>query len=211
MKPKILISAPQKMQNYIDAIESAGGVAYAEYLPSVSTDYDGLLLCGGNDIHPSYYGQEINGAHSFDTERDKAEFNLIRAFMDTGKPILGICRGHQLLNVALGGTLIQDLKNTSSHLSQGDEDLIHSVDATGFMAELFGKTLVVNSSHHQAIDTLGNGLTPVAYCGDVIEAVQHNTLPYISVQFHPERMKEGDTACGEKIFEYFIALTKKHK
>ena len=117
MKPNILILANQKRENYANAIEASGGVATVKYLPDLDTNYDGLLLCGGNDILPSYYGQEINGACDFDPLRDKTEFELTKRFIDTGKPILGICRGLQLLNVALGGTLIQDLPNADFHRS----------------------------------------------------------------------------------------------
>ena len=205
MKPRILVLGNE---NYINAIEYCGGEAIYSYSPSDSLDFDGLLLCGGNDIHPSYYGQEINGAVNFDISRDECEMALLKSFLDTGKPILGICRGLQLLNVALGGTLIQDLPCANLHRSHNGNDSVHTVTAQGVLEKLYGKNPCVNSSHHQAIDTLGSGLVASAWCDRVIEAIEHVEKPYFAVQFHPERMKRADTVDGIKIFEYFIELCK---
>ena len=211
MKPKILVLANQKRENYINAVKEAGGIPLTHCPPFTLKKIDGLLLCGGNDVHPSYYGQNVNGAINFDHRRDKREFRITKTFLDTGKPILGICRGHQLLNVALGGTLIQDLENADFHKSRGGVDGVHSVEATGVMETLFGKQFSVNTCHHQAIDKLGAGLSACAVCDGVIEAVEHRDKPYLSVQFHPERMKSesGDTdmADGLEIFRHFIKLS----
>ena len=213
MKPRILILANQKSHNYVSAIEACGGEVTLKYLPDLELDYDGLVLCGGNDILPAYYGQETNGAHSFDLERDKTELALTRAFIDTGKPILGVCRGLQLLNVALGGTLIQDLENADFHRSTDEGDRVHIINADGFLKDIYGVRFSVNSAHHQAIDTLGKGLVTAAVCDGVIEAVEHKEKPFIAVQFHPERMclsyKSDKTVDGIKIFEHFIELCKK--
>lgn len=212
MKPRILISANQKSENYINAIEACGGTAFFKYLPNLSTDYDGLLLCGGNDIFPLHYGQELNGALDFDKERDIAELELTKAFIDTGKPILGICRGMQLLNVALGGTLIQDLPLSHLHRSHNGIDSVHSLRASGILSQLYGTEFNVNSAHHQALNAIGRGLIITATSGDVIEAVEHKAKPYLGVQFHPERMclknRRLDTVDGIEIFKYFIELCK---
>ena len=86
IKPKILLSANLKKEDYIDAVNSCGGIAVAEYCPEASADgYDGLILCGGNDINPAYYNEEINGAVNIDNERDEAEFSLLKAFIDAKK------------------------------------------------------------------------------------------------------------------------------
>ena len=211
MKPRILVLANEKSENYVKAIEACNSIAVPKYLPDISTDFDGLLLCGGSDILPSYYGQEINGAKGFDVERDRTEMELTKVFLDTGKPILGICRGLQLLNVVLGGTLIQDLSNKEAHASSSG-DLVHPIMADGFLKELYQESFYVNSSHHQAINTLGNGLIATAWDGSVIEAIQHKDKPYFAVQFHPERMcldhQREDTVDGLKIFEFFINLCK---
>ena len=212
MKPKILVLANQKRENYKNAIIAAGGEPTVKYLPDMDTNFDGLLLCGGNDISPSFYGQEILGAHDFDAMRDTLEIELTRKFIDTGKPILGICRGLQLLNVTLGGTLIQDLPSANFHRAQSGLDSSHNISAEGILKELYGDKLSVNSAHHQGIDILGNGLRATAICDGVIEAVEHSTKPYFAVQFHPERMcldnMRGDTVDGLDIFKYFIELCK---
>ena len=213
MKPKILVLANQKSENYLLATEMCGGIAVHKYLPDFDTSFDGLILCGGNDIFPQYYGQTTNGAHSFDLERDRTELELTKRFIDTGRPILGICRGHQLLNVALGGTLIQDLPCSDFHRTKNGADSVHYINAKGVLQKLYGNELYVNSAHHQAIDTLGAGLSTTAWCDGIIEAIEHKSKPYLGVQFHPERMcltnTRNDTADGIKIFEYFINLCKK--
>jgi len=212
MKPKILLSVNTKKEFYIDAVNYCGGIAVPKYCPEVSTEYDGLILCGGNDINPSYYGEEINGAVNIDDKRDFSEFKLVTAFMDANKPILGICRGCQLLNVAFGGTLHQDIENSKEHSSFSDYDLIHPVTAikNSFISELYGDSFFVNSFHHQAINELGKDLevTMTASNGKTIEGVRHKILPVFGVQWHPERMsfsqRRNDTVDGKIIFEYFI-------
>ena len=126
MKPKILVLAMQKAENYLRAVEAVGGDFEINYSPADFDGYDGLLLCGGNDIHPSFYGQEIDGSVNIDTERDEREIAVLKGFLNTGKPIFGICRGCQLLNVVLGGTLIQDIPCKEIH-GAATFDLSHSV------------------------------------------------------------------------------------
>ena len=103
MKLRLLLAANQKKELYANAVEACGAIADVKYAPDDNVDYDGLILCGGNDINPSYYNEEINGSVNIDDTRDKAEFVLLNKFLKTGKPILGICRGFQLMNVAFGG------------------------------------------------------------------------------------------------------------
>ena len=144
MKPRILISSSEGgANNYSAAIEAAGGEAFVFYLPDADGDYDGLLLCGGGDIDPGAYGQENNACDGIDVARDEAEFALIKRYVELGKPILGICRGHQVINVAFGGTMIQDVgEDLCLFHKRGDlpVDRIHPVRARegGFLFELFG-------------------------------------------------------------------------
>ena len=216
MKPKILLSINKTREFYIDAINSSGGIAVAEYCPDVCTDYDGLILGGGNDIDPAYYGEDIDGAVNFDPQRDTAEFKLAKAFIDAKKPIMGVCRGHQLLNVVFGGTLYQNIENAKEHSSFSDYDLTHTVTAkeNTFITELYGESFTVNSIHHQAVKKVGDGLEVImtASDGKTIEGLKHKTLPIFSVQWHPERMccsqKRDDTIDGQIIFEYFINMCK---
>ena len=216
MKPKILLAVNQKKEFYIDAVNNCGGIAVPGYCPDVSTDYDGLILCGGNDIDPAYYNEEINGSVNLDVKRDSSEFKLARAFIDAKKPIMGICRGYQLINIAFGGTLCQNIENSKEHCSFSDYDLIHTVTAEkdNFVSDLYGKKFWVNSFHHQAINRLGNNLEVIATTLDnkIIEGIKHQTLPIFGVQWHPERMcfsrKRNDTVDGRFLFEYFIGMCK---
>ncbi|MBE7020032.1 MAG: gamma-glutamyl-gamma-aminobutyrate hydrolase family protein [Ruminococcaceae bacterium] len=214
MKPEILLSVNTKKEFYIDAVNNCGGIAVPEYCPEAVTGYDGLILCGGNDIGPSYYGEEINGAVNIDEKRDFSEFNLVKAFIEAGKPVMGICRGCQLLNIAFGGTLYQDIDNAKEHSSFSDYDLIHTVQAkeNSFLSELYGESFWVNSFHHQAVNKLGKDLeiTAIASDGKTVEGIKHKTLPIFGVQWHPERMafskRRDDTVDGRLLFEYFIKM-----
>ena len=215
-KPKILLSGKMKYQNYIDAVENTGGISIGKDLPQYSPEYDGLILCGGPDVDPAYYGEPINGSGTIDIERDEAEFALIKAFVEAGKPILGICRGCQVLNVYFGGSLHQHLETAETHRSGTKEDLIHPIRVTenSLLHRLYRESFTVNSFHHQGIRQLGKGLkvTAISDADGVIEAVEHESLPILAFQFHPERMccshSRTDTVDGMKIFEYFITLCK---
>ena len=219
MKPKILLLANVRRENYKNAVEACGGIAEVKYLPDLDVDYDGLILCGGNDIHPSYYNQEVNGAKDFDLERDQTEFALLKEFLKTNKPIMCICRGHQLLNVALGGTLIQDIDCVKNHrypdLNFPAEHVI-TAKKCSILHDFYGENFVVNSIHHQAVDKLGEGLIATAFSEEnIIEAFEHESKPYYAFQFHPERMclnlKTPTVVDGIKLFEFFIEQCKKYK
>ena len=208
------MSASKNFEVYCDAVNGCGGIATAKYLPEIDTSYDGLILCGGNDSDPKYYGEEINGAVNIDYNRDAVELALADSFIKAGKAVMGICRGHQLLNIYFGGTLYQDLENAKEHSSFADYDLIHTVTAQkGSVAErLYGDSFTVNSYHHQGIKKLGENLIPTIFSGDIIEGFEHSTLKVFGVQWHPERMccsnKRYDTVDGAEIFKYFIELCK---
>lgn len=215
-KPRILLSGNKNLQYYTDAVEAAGAEATAKYLPDIDTNYDGLILCGGNDIDPKYYNEEMNGSVDIDEVRDQREFALLKAYLEAGKPILGICRGHQIINVFFGGSLCQHLPETSLHRSGTGAEIIHDVSAVenSVLRELYGATFSVNSIHHQAIDKLGNDLRPTAYWNNkYIEAFAHEWLPVFGVQWHPERMCAGrrraDTVDGIRILKAFVDLCKK--
>jgi putative glutamine amidotransferase len=213
--PKILVSAKPKKENYINAIEEVGAI------PCLNEEYDdsfdGLVLCGGSDIHPSYCNEEMDGSRNIDEARDKQEFALLKAFVEAGKPVLGICRGCQLINIFFGGTLYQDIVNAKEH-SSSECDLVHNAKAEkgSVIAELYGEIFPINSAHHQAIKKLGDNLKITMLSEDetVIEGIEHTSLPIFAVQWHPERMcfekQRSDTVDGAKIFEHFISICKKH-
>ena len=214
--PNILLSSSQNgWKNYENAVRHAGGVVGGGYCPAVETAYDGLILCGGDDIAPALFGQADAGSEGIDPARDAAELALAKAFLAAGKPILGICRGLQVLNVALGGTLIQDLgpqRNLFHRQTPGNpEDKVHAVCAAegSLLCRLYGSVFSTNSSHHQAVDQLGDDLRATAWSeSGVVEALEHAHLPVWGVQFHPERMaydyKRPDTADGSALFEHFL-------
>lgn len=213
MSVKILLSGKLTLDSYVHAVENAGAVAVAEYLPKIDTSFDGLVLCGGSDVHPQYYNEEINGAVDMDLPRDQLDFPLLKAYIEAGKPVLGICRGCQLINIYFGGTLHQHLKNTVLHRSGKDIARQHEVYSSDdeMIRSLYGHRFIVNSIHHQAIKTLGKDLTATMYSDDgIIEGFKHNSLPIFAVQWHPERMidveQRRQAVDGNKIFKYFIDM-----
>ena len=218
MKPKILLSFNNNRQYYIDAVNGCGGIAYGEYCPVYSDEYDGLILCGGNDIDPCYYGEDINGAINIDKERDQAESELLKAFLSAGKPVMGICRGHQFINIALGGTLYQDIENAETHTNRTDFYCVHEVKSEpgSIFERIYGTDFSVNSSHHQSVKKLGRELraTLVADNG-IIEGFEHNSLPVFGVQFHPERMcfseKREDAVDGKDLITYFVNICREYR
>ena len=212
MKPRLLLSVKQSGPVYTAAFTACGAEVTEAYMPEISTDYDGLVLCGGDDLHPKYYGQENTACGIIDDDRDTVEMALLDAFVKAGKPVMGICRGHQLVNVYFGGTLHQHMPDTPKHRQSKEHYCVHEVEATGLLEELYGKAFFVNSYHHQAIDRLGDGLCPLASCGNVIEAVMHKTLPVLSVQWHPEKLsfkyRRDDAVDGEALLRYFVDMCK---
>ena len=196
--------------NYVRAVEQAGGIANAAYLPEPELSYDGLILAGGGDMEPTFYGQKNCGSASIDLCRDKAELTLLDLFSKAGKPILGICRGHQVVNVWAGGGLIQDLGEQNAIHQRVDYDKVHMLFAgMGLLKDLYGSQVRVNSAHHQGVGPLGRGLRVTARSADgVIEAMEHEVFPIWTTQFHPERMTGPDTADGSAIFRWFIEKCK---
>lgn len=205
MKPKILLSFKGDPENYVNAINLSGGEAVL--YPS-DIECDGLLLCGGGDIEPSFYNEENSHSIRIDIDRDKREFELLEKFIKEKKPILGICRGLQVINVFFGGTLFQDIPN---HSSDDNMVTIHnvSVKKDSFLYSFYGENIIVNSYHHQAIKVLGENLFTIAQNENIIEGIVHETLPIMALQFHPERMcykeQRPDTVDGSAIFKYFIS------
>ena len=189
---RIQISGAQgRTARYEAAVRRAGGQPVVGFCPRPDLTCGGLLLCGGGDLAPAWYGAADRGSGPPDLDRDRSELALVRAYLSAGRPILGICRGLQVLNVALGGTLIQDLGDALRPFHQGERDLWHPIcTAPGsLLHRLWGSRILINSAHHQAADRLGDGLRRTAWSeGGVTEAVEHSCLPVAAVQFHPERL-----------------------
>lgn len=215
MSVRILVSGQTFIENYIKAVELSGGIPIAGYLPPLDLSCDGLILSGGVDLNPALYHEEMNGSVDINDERDAHELMLLDAFIKAGKPVFGICRGSQLINVYFGGTLHQHMTNTVLHRSCQPLDREHEVEsmAGSLMEKLYGKRCVVNSVHHQAIKEIGQGLQVTQMSDDgIIEAYEHTSLPVFAVQWHPERLvlpeKRRHAVDGNKIFSHFINMCK---
>jgi len=190
---------------YVRGVERAGGAAlllpntpHREVVVSAVAACHGLLLTGGGDVEPARYGAEPHPAtEKVDALRDATEILAVREAMRRGLPILGICRGIQLLNVALGGTLVQDIAECfpGSALNHRGQDHPVCLQAGTLLAELWpGPELVVNSRHHQGVADLAAGLRAVAWTSDgIVEAVEAGDgYPLLGLQCHPEDLLEKE-------------------
>ena len=168
-----------KVQPYYDAVRSVG----LEAVESGADEYDAVILCGGNDIDPAHYGQERDARlGELDPARDVYELAVARSALQRDLPILAICRGMQLLNIACGGTLKQHV--------DGHRNVMHMVEVEpdSRLAQVTGETrFEVNSRHHQVVDELGEGLVVTARSGGLIEAAEMPGKRFaLAVQWHPE-------------------------
>lgn len=176
---------------------------------NIPSGCDGLLLTGGGDPAPAWYGQTPHGSLPPDTARDQAEFALLDSFFATKRPVLGICRGMQMINIYCGGTLLQDI---AGHNQCRGHDTFHAVvNVTGSFAEqIYGSQCIVNSAHHQAVDRIGANLEIAQWANRIPEALFHHTLPVFAVQYHPERLTgpftRPNTADGAAVFQWFRQL-----
>ena len=201
------------LENYVKALTAAGMEPVVSNTLAPAAGCAGLLLPGGYDSDPALYGQENVACRNIDRDRDEKELALLRRFCGARKPVLGICRGCQLMNFALGGDLIQDLPTKERHVDLENRDQLHEIVAAPdtFLAALYGCRAVVTSAHPQAVGCLGEGLRAVAWAPDgVVEAVAHTALPLWGVQWHPERQAferaRTGAADGAKLFDAFCAL-----
>lgn len=200
--------------SYIDAVTKAGGIPIIlppaktmEQASMMASLVDGMVFPGGEDVNPQWYGEETQPyCGGITDKRDTSDIYYIRAAVAAAKPILGICRGLQVINVALGGSLYQDIP------SQVDEPLEHRqtaprdsatqfavIDRTSHLGTLLGVDSVgINSFHHQAVKELADGLKITARaCDGIVEAIEGCSGPSIlAVQFHPEAF----IACGDTQF-----------
>lgn len=205
---------------YPRAIDMAGGIPaiLCETSPEAAAKiYDGLLLSGGGDIDPSYFGESVlNDTVHCDPIRDAFEIALVRAFAAEGKPIMGICRGEQVIAVALGGSLYQDLPEQLGfvHFDARLRHFVTTKEGTA-LRRLFGERFRVNSTHHQAVRSLPEGFRVSAVSDEgIIEGFEHETLPILTTQFHPERLtarpEETRTPDFLPLFEHFVALCREN-
>ncbi len=200
---------PGEFENYLAALTACGLEPVLSMDLHLAGTCDGLLLPGGADVDPVRYGQQNCGSVGIDPGRDEDEWTLAHDFLRWEKPVLGICRGCQMLNIALGGSLHQDIPN---HSQVEGKDRVHPVQVLHpVFRAIYGGQFVSNSAHHQSLDRLGEGLSVLCQAEDgTIEGVIHDNGIVLGVQFHPERMafamRRPDAAEGAPIFRYFAAL-----
>jgi putative glutamine amidotransferase len=210
---------------YPDAVLRAGGLPVIlpvsgepQRLIGVVERLDGVLFTGGWDIPPAAFGQEPHETvRLMEPEQFATWTAMMRTAIAAQRPLLAICAGLQIMNVTLGGSLIQDIPSQTdskvSHRGEGFPDVEHAVEIVSGsrLAELSGAgRKVINSSHHQAIDRPGDGVVVTARCPDdgIIEAIELPGHPFaVGVQWHPERMP-GDGAT-RKLFAGFVAACER--
>jgi putative glutamine amidotransferase len=208
-------------------IHEAGGIAVLLPFESSDTDVverlDGLLITGGQDVHPELWGGDTGrvsadadprrDANVHDRERDLYEISLVRAAVARRLPVLGICRGHQVLNVALGGTLVEDVPTDEvihaaeeAPPSPGNADHVVHFVAGSLAHRLYGDRAQTNSWHHQAVKDCGEGVSASSHTVDgSIESIELQGFPVLGVQWHPEWHIELDP-----VFPWLVSAARAH-
>ncbi|MCX8040603.1 MAG: gamma-glutamyl-gamma-aminobutyrate hydrolase family protein [Planctomycetota bacterium] len=230
MRPRILVNcslnddeaATRTLVAYCDPVHDAGGLPL---VAPVFTDEatiaealavaQGVLFIGGPDYHPDAYGETQHPqAYLMDRRRHEADLALARAALQRQLPVLGICGGHQLLAIASGGALIQDIPSQwRDPLPHRGPHANHPIDIRegSRLARLIGRKLMVNSFHHQAVrpDRCGAFVVAAQAPDGIVEAIEHPALPFaIGVQWHPERMPES--AASRALFQAFVEAARLH-
>lgn len=203
---------------YVEAIRRAGGIPVLLPPGELHQDellkrLDGLIISGGGDVEPTHYQGTAHAAIEYvDPERDASEIRLAQMVVESGLPALNICRGAQVLNVALGGTLIEHLPDEVGdeidHRATPEGFVYHpvAVEPASHLAEIIGQVEINAASwHHQAVRWLAPGLKPVAFAADgTVEALEMPEHPWlIAVQWHPENLA-GNDPVHQRIFDSLV-------
>ena len=221
MKPVIGITPCSRVDDYVESVRRAGGeprvLRNSDDPAKVIAEVDGLVLTGGLDVDPSLYGEEPHEMTETAPERDRFEIPLSKAAVAADVPVLAICRGVQVLNVAMGGSLYQDIPSQikthlihdSSFTRQDWTYMAHDLNlAPGSkLAQCFGTTsFPTNSLHHQSLKAIAPGLRPVGWAPDgVVEAIEGNNGHFlIGVQCHPEALQGAADPRWQALFTQFV-------
>lgn len=214
--------------DYARCVSEAGGtpvlLPYEADGEAVAPRLDGVIITGGQDIHPSRWGGDATvvppdsnprlDSSAHDPQRDGYESSIIAAAVRLGVPLLGVCRGHQMLNVALGGTLIADLPPSEvehypqvAPLTDGGDDHVVAFAEGSLAASIYGGSARLNSWHHQAVASCGAGLAPTGWAPDgVVESIEFPGRPVLGVQWHPEWQSTTDP-----VFAWLIDAARTHQ
>ncbi len=201
---------------YTKAILKSGGIPVItpyeniDHVEDLLDNVSGVVLTGGGDIHAKFFGKELHEkADGLNVLRDEFEIKLCQLALERDLPILAICRGMQILNVAMGGGLVQHI---DGHYEAGEDDMLHDVSVVNgsYFNTLFEENnFQVNSIHHQAVKDVKDNVEIQMYCGDIIEAIKVTDKKFVvGVQYHPERIYSSHCQC-KVLFDEFINACKK--
>ncbi len=211
-----IAGTPEGAKNFISALHALGAEGSPVLEETDFSKYDGLILPGGADIDPELYGEENWGCKKIQRDRDLRQLEITKIFDEAGKPILGVCKGHQLLNIYFGAKMCQHIPEYEMHQwVEADQAHLSRCTPGCFLHEIYGRTeFSINSAHHQAVIIPAEGFIPIQWAPDgILEAMVHDTRPILSLQWHPERMcvehRRPDAVDGLPVFRYFLNMCQK--
>lgn len=210
------VTPDEHYDSYRKPLEKLGAQAFVSLDPEDFKKADALLIPGSEqDINPALWGEENTASNDINDELDRVQWELCQIAIEEKKPVIGICRGMQFINVFFGGSVIQDLTCAKEHAWTTPENchmVMHFVG--GLTEKLFGPESETNTRHHQGVGRIGNGLEVLSVWNDgedsVVEAIWHEEHRMLGVQWHPEKMclygDEKQKEDGEKLLRFFLDL-----
>ncbi|MCM1091676.1 MAG: gamma-glutamyl-gamma-aminobutyrate hydrolase family protein [Butyrivibrio sp.] len=206
-KKIVILGRKRDTANYERFLLENGLLPVTTLNPGELSSCGGLLLPGGGDITPAFFGEKDKGSRNIDTELDILQFQALELSMRYHLPVIGICKGMQLINIAFGGTITQDMADSRLHI-QSDGDIYHltRIDKDSFLHRLYGDEIMVNSAHHQCLNRIGTGLLVIQRStrDGCPEAIMHRTMPILGLQWHPERLDPAKTTLsGAPLLSFF--------
>jgi putative glutamine amidotransferase len=206
-----IVGRKKDAKNYETYLQEAGIIPLTTLSMGILLSCDGVLLPGGGDITPAFVGEYSEHTRNVDTELDIIQFHALAHCISYRIPVIGICKGLQLINVALGGTLNQHLDSAKLHSYNREigTDRYHltRIANGSYLEQLYGPTAMVNSAHHQGIRELGKDLAAIQWSleDNCIEAIIHTKLPVYAFQWHPERLNPDQTDISGQLLLSFLA------